>query len=66
MGTELIAALVSEVRRHHPGAGILADPAAANAASRRVPEKNGFLLIAVRPLATEPKGQPMAIYRLSG
>lgn len=63
-GTELIAALVAEVRREHPGAGVLADPDAANAASRRVLEKNGFGLVAVRPVATEPTDAPMAIYRL--
>jgi len=64
VGTGLIAALVAEVRRHHPGAGILADPDARNAASRRVLEKNGFGLVAVRPVASEPTGDPMAIYRL--
>jgi RimJ/RimL family protein N-acetyltransferase len=61
-GTALIAALAAEVRRHHPGAGILVDPDARNTASRRVPEKNGFRLVAVRPVTTEP----MAIYRLPG
>ncbi|MGH3394929.1 MAG: GNAT family N-acetyltransferase, partial [Streptosporangiaceae bacterium] len=66
MGTELIAALVAEVRRHHPGAGIMADPDAANTASRRVLEKNGFELVAVRPVSTEPNDAPMAIYRLPG
>jgi aminoglycoside 6'-N-acetyltransferase len=66
IGTELIAALVAEVRRHHPGAGIMADPEAANTASRRVLEKNGFELVAVRPVATEPNDTPMAIYRLPG
>jgi aminoglycoside 6'-N-acetyltransferase len=65
-GTELIAALVAEVRRHHPAAGFLVDPDADNAASRRVLEKNGFLLAEVRPVATEPAGRPMAIYRLPG
>lgn len=64
VGTELIAALVTEVRREHPGAGVLADPDAANAASRRVLEKNGFELVAVRPVVTEPSDRPMAIYRL--
>jgi RimJ/RimL family protein N-acetyltransferase len=65
-GTELIAALVAEVRRHHPGAGILTDPDARNIASRRVLEKNGFGLVAVRPVASEPTSDPMAIYRLLG
>jgi len=65
VGTTLIAALVAEVRRHHPGAGLLADPDAANIASRRVLEKNGFRLVAVRPVATEPTDAPMAVYRLN-
>jgi aminoglycoside 6'-N-acetyltransferase len=63
-GTLLISALVGEVRRHHPGAGILSTPEAANAASRRVLEKNGFRLVAVRAVATEPSDTPMALYRL--
>jgi len=65
-GTELIAALVAEVRSHYPGAGILVDPDARNTASRRVLEKNGFRLVTVRPVATEPGSDPMAIYRLPG
>ncbi len=64
-GTMLIAALVAEVRRRHPGAGVLTAPDAANTASRRVLEKNGFELVAVRPVATEPTDAPMAIYRLT-
>ena len=64
VGTTLIATLVTEIRRRHPGAGILADPDAANMASRRVLEKNGFHLTAVRPVATEASDAPMAIYRL--
>src|SRR6516164_11188436 len=64
-GTMLIAALLAEARGHHPGAGILTAPNAANIASRRVLEKNGFELVAVRPVATEPTGAPMAIYRLA-
>jgi len=65
-GTALIAALVAEVRQHHPGAGFLTDPDARNVASRRVLEKNGFRLVAVRPVTTEPTTDPMAIYRLPG
>jgi len=65
-GTAMIAELVTEARRHCPGAGMLTAPAAANAASRRVLEKNGFALVAVRPVATEPTDAPMAIYRLPG
>jgi aminoglycoside 6'-N-acetyltransferase len=65
VGTTLIATLTTEIHRHHPGAGILTDPDAANMASRRVLEKNGFHLVAVRPVATEASDAPMAIYRLS-
>ncbi len=64
VGTTLIATLVTEIRRRHPGAGMLADPDAANMASRRVLEKNGFHLVAVRPITTEASDAPMAIYRL--
>lgn len=64
VGTLLVAALVAEARRHHPGAGILTAADAANTASRRVLEKNGFHLMAVRSVATEPSDAPMAIYRL--
>jgi aminoglycoside 6'-N-acetyltransferase len=64
-GTVLVAALVVEVRRQHPGAGVLTAADAANIASRRVLEKNGFELVAVRPVATEPTHAPMAIYRLT-
>jgi aminoglycoside 6'-N-acetyltransferase len=64
VGSELIAALVAEVRRHCPGAGILVGPDAANTASRRVLEKNGFDLVAVRPVATEASDAPIALYHL--
>ena len=64
-GTKLIAALVAEGRRHQPGAGVLTAPDAANTASRRVLEKNGFELVSVRPVITEPTDAPMAIYRLA-
>jgi len=60
----MVAALVAEVRRQHRGAGVLVDPDAANRASRRVLERNGFDLVAVRPVACEPTDNPMAIYRL--
>jgi aminoglycoside 6'-N-acetyltransferase len=65
VGTTLIATLVTEVRSRHPGAGIPTTPEAANTASRRVLEKNGFDLVAVRPVATEATDAPMAIYRLA-
>jgi aminoglycoside 6'-N-acetyltransferase len=66
LGTQLIAALVGEVRRHHPGCGVIVDPDADNVASRRVLERNGFSLVAVRPVASELNDNPMAIYRLAG
>jgi aminoglycoside 6'-N-acetyltransferase len=64
VGTELIAALVRFVRGARPGCRIVADPDARNAASRRVLEKNGFELVAVKAMASEPTDDPMAIYRL--
>ncbi len=64
LGTALIAELVSFIRRQHRHAGIIADPEASNAASRRVLERNGFELLGVRPVASEPTQEPMAIYRL--
>jgi aminoglycoside 6'-N-acetyltransferase len=64
LGTELIAALVRRVRGRHQAEGVIADPDAANTASRRVLEKNGFILTGERPLASEPGSEPMAIYRL--
>jgi len=64
LGTELIAALISEVRRAHPACGLIVAPDARNLASRRVLERNGFGLVEVRPIETEPIEAPMAIYRL--
>jgi aminoglycoside 6'-N-acetyltransferase len=64
IGTQMIAAAVSFLRTLRPGAGIMVDPDAANGASRRVLEHNGFELVAVRPVATEPRPDPVAIYRL--
>jgi hypothetical protein len=57
--------LVDEIRRHRPGCGVIVDPDATNVASRRVLEHNGFSLITVRAVATEPTNDPVAIYRLS-
>lgn len=65
IGTELIAALVAHVRRQYPDSGVLVAPNAMNLASRRVLEKNGFHLVVVRAVATEPSDAPMAIYRLA-
>lgn len=64
LGTVLIAALISHVRERHPAAGVVADPEAANAASRRVLEKNGFELVAQRVLPSESTHDLMAVYRL--
>lgn len=64
LGVQMIAALVQEVHRHHPGAGVLVDPQAANQPSRRVLEANGFTLVAVRQVAGEGPA-PRAVYRLS-
>ena len=64
VGTAMIATLVGEVRRHYPRAGLVIAPEADNEASRRVLEKNGFDLVDVRPLLTEPHARPMAIYWL--
>jgi predicted acetyltransferase len=44
---------------------MLVGPDAANTASRRVLEKNGFELVEIRPVATEPSDAPIAIYRLA-
>lgn len=64
VGTALIAALVAHVRRRHPEAGMIADPEAANLASRRVLEKNGFRLLREGPVESEPTDAVMAVYRL--
>jgi aminoglycoside 6'-N-acetyltransferase len=66
LGTEMNAALIDEIRDHHPGCGLVVEPDAANTASRRVLERNGFVLVDVRPVAFEPDDRPMAIYRLAG
>jgi aminoglycoside 6'-N-acetyltransferase len=63
IGTRLIAALLEYLWRRHPSAGVVADPEAANVASRMVLEKNGFRLLEVRLVASEPNSGPMAIYR---
>lgn len=65
VGTALIGALVRHVRTTEPGASVLTGPSAANTASRRVLEKNGFVLVDVRDIADEPNASPIALYRLS-
>lgn len=64
IGTKMIAELVDAVRVVHPSSSILADPDEKNTASRRVLEKNGFRLLAVKPIPSEPTDDPMAVYRL--
>lgn len=65
LGTLMIAEMVKSIRAEHPDAAIFADPDERNLGSRRVLEKNGFELIEVKPVASEPTNDPMAIYRLS-
>jgi aminoglycoside 6'-N-acetyltransferase len=65
LGTELISVLAETVRAEYPAAGLVADPDAANIASRRVLEKNRFELLHERAVASEPTDAVMAIYRLS-
>ncbi len=64
IGSELVSVLVAHVRALHPGSGVIADPQAAHVASCRVLAHNGFELLGVRPVATEPTDDPVAIYRL--
>lgn len=63
MGTELIALLVHQVRQEHPGAPILVAVATPNVASRRVLEKNGFVLVDERMIDSEPGDELTALYR---
>jgi aminoglycoside 6'-N-acetyltransferase len=65
VGTALVAALVERVRAGHPACALTADPDARNTASRRVLEKNGFALVAVGSLPSEPTDDPVAVYRLA-
>jgi len=64
LGTALVGTLVRRVRSEHPSVAFMSDPDARNTPSRRVLEKNGFRLVAVKSLASEPTDDPMAIYRL--
>lgn len=65
LGTELIGLLVSTLRELDPHAAIIVGPSAANAASCRVLEKNGFTLRDVRDIPGEDEANPIAIYRLA-
>lgn len=60
LGTQLVAALVAEVRGELPDARFIVDPSAANLPSRRVLEHNGFTLVEERVV----DGVLEAIYRL--
>jgi aminoglycoside 6'-N-acetyltransferase len=64
LGSELIPALVAEVRRCHPGCGVIVDPDAANTASRRVLERAGFQFVELRPWPDGSGSGEMATYRL--
>lgn len=64
LGTALVGALVQRVRALRPGVALVSDPDARNLASRRVLEKNGFRLVKIGALASEPTEDPMAVYRL--
>jgi aminoglycoside 6'-N-acetyltransferase len=65
IGTQLVAMLVRVVRSAVPEASIMTAPSAANRASCRVLEKNGFRLVDVRDISGEPNASPLAIYRLA-
>lgn len=66
LGTQLIAALIAHIRAQEVSvAGFVVDPELANTASRRVLEKNGFELVAVKSIP-DPDAHPIgptAIYR---
>ena len=67
LGTRIIAAFCDVVFGLYPGAcGIASVPQAANPASRRVLEKNGFQLVEVRTVESEDPGDagPAAVYLL--
>jgi len=64
VGTQLVSVLVDHVRDRNPDSGVIADPQVANVASCSVLARNGFALLGVRPVATEPTDDLMAIYRL--
>lgn len=63
LGTELIRALLGQARIAEPSARVLVAVDTANAASRRVLEKNGFRLAGARGIEWEPE-ERSALYRL--
>ncbi|MEP7179958.1 MAG: GNAT family N-acetyltransferase [Pseudonocardiales bacterium] len=64
VGTELITVLVRQIRCTHPQAPILVAVATSNTASRRVLEKNGFVLVGERMIEAEPGEELTALYRM--
>lgn len=66
LGTRLVAELISHLRRQdHTVDGVVVDPEATNTASRRVLEKNGLRLVAIKQVI-DPDAVatgPSAIYR---
>lgn len=66
VGTELIALLVQQIRLTHPRAPILVAVATSNTPSRRVLEKNGFVLVDERMIEAEPGDDLTALYRRRG
>lgn len=63
LGTAMIHAVVRALSAETPGASVLVGVDAQNAASRRVLEKNGFVLVDERDIASE--AEPLtALYRL--
>lgn len=65
LGTVVVGELVRAARAEYPACAVVSDPDERNTASRRVLEKNGFELVAVRSLPSERTDDPMAIYRLA-
>jgi aminoglycoside 6'-N-acetyltransferase len=63
VGTAMIGALVDVVRLSRPGAPLLVSVDVRNRASRRVLEKNGFVLTGIREIPSEPEDRS-ALYRL--
>jgi aminoglycoside 6'-N-acetyltransferase len=62
VGTAMIAVLLAAIRERHPDAAALVAVDPANAASRRVLEKNGFALAELRAIESEPE-DVSALYR---
>jgi RimJ/RimL family protein N-acetyltransferase len=62
VGTAMIAALLAAIRDRHPDAAALVAVDPENAASRRILEKNGFDLVELRAVESEPE-DVSALYR---